>query len=104
MALATYGLESLIGLAGTGIAAFVLILIGNSTAGGTSGQEYLPGVFRQIGQALPSGAFVRFVRNSVYFGGNHTGATLLVIGLWAVGGLALVLVAGPLRARPEALA
>jgi len=93
VALATYGLEVVFGLPGTGIAAFVLILIGNSTAGGASGQEFLPNVFRQIGQALPSGAFVRFVRNSVYFGGNHTGGALLVMAAWAVGGLALVLAA-----------
>jgi len=97
--LTTYGLESVFGLAGTGIAAFVLVLIGNSTAGGGSNQEFLPNVFRQIGQALPNGAMVRFVRNTVYFDGNHTSGTLAVIALWSVSGLALVLVAAPVRAR-----
>jgi len=96
--LVTYGLEAVLGFAGTGIAAFVLILIGNSTAGGGSNQEFLPNVFRQIGQALPSGAFVRFVRNTVYFDGNHTRGALLVIAAWAAAGLALVFVADPLRA------
>ena len=94
VALTTYGLEALLGLAGTGIAAFVLILIGNSTAGGASNQEFLPDVFRQVAQALPNGAAVRFVRNTVYFNGNDTSGALIVIALWAVGGLALVLVAG----------
>ena len=89
-ALTTYGLESLFGFAGTGLAAFVLILIGNASAGGGSNQEFLPGGFRQIGQALPGGAFVRVVRNTVYFQGYHTAVALLVIGLWAVGGLGLV--------------
>ncbi|MGD0273995.1 MAG: hypothetical protein ABSB96_09745 [Gaiellaceae bacterium] len=97
--LITYGLESLLGFAGTGLAAFILVLIGNATAGGASNQEFLPNGFRQIGQALPNGAFVRFIRNTVYFDGNHTGVALLVIALWALGGLALVLAADPLRAR-----
>jgi len=97
-ALTTYGLESVLGFAGTGLAAFTLVLIGNATAGGGSNQEFLPNVFRQIGQALPNGATVRFIRNTVYFGGNHTHLALLVVVLWTLGGLALVLIAEPLRA------
>jgi hypothetical protein len=96
--LASYGLECLFGLAGTGVAAFALILIGNSTAGGGSNQEFLPGVFRQIGQSLPNGAVVRAIRNTIYFQGNHTRLALVVIGIWALGGLVLVLVASPVRA------
>ncbi|MGA9761111.1 MAG: hypothetical protein WBQ14_01650 [Gaiellaceae bacterium] len=91
IALTTYGLEALFGLAGTGIAAFVLILVGNSTAGGASSPEFLPDVFRQLAGVLPNGAAVNFVRNTVYFGGNNTAGALLVIALWALGGLALVL-------------
>jgi len=91
IALTTYGLETFSGLAGTGIAAFVLILVGNSTAGGASSQEFLPDVFRQVAQVLPNGAAVTFVRNTVYFNGNRTGEALVVIALWAIGGLALVL-------------
>ncbi len=96
--LVTYGLELVFGLAGTGISALVLILVGHSAAGGASNQEFLPGFFRQIGQALPNGAFVRFLRNSVYFDGNHTCAALAVIAVWAAAGLALVLLASPVRA------
>jgi MFS family permease len=96
-ALTTYGLEAVLGFAGTGLAAFTLVLIGNATAGGGSNQEFLPNVFRQVGQALPNGATVRFIRNTVYFNGNHTHIALLVVALWALGGLALVLVAEPLK-------
>ena len=99
VALTTFGLETLLGLAGTGIAAFVLILVGNSTAGGASSQEFLPDVFRQVAQVLPNGAAVSFVRNTVYFSGNDTNGALVVIALWAACGLALVLVAVPLRSR-----
>lgn len=97
IALTTYGLETLLGLAGTGLAAFVLILVGNSTAGGASSQEFLPDVFRQVARVLPNGAAVNFVRNTVYFNGNNTREALAVIALWALGGLVLVLVAEPLR-------
>lgn len=92
IALTTYGLETLFGLAGTGISAFVLILVGNSTAGGASSPEFLPDVFRQVARVLPNGAAVNFVRNTVYFQGYDTSEALLVIALWALGGLALVLV------------
>ncbi|MGD0167710.1 MAG: hypothetical protein ABSC51_10575 [Gaiellaceae bacterium] len=97
--LTTYGLEFFLGLAGTGVAAFVLVLIGNSTSGGGSNQEFLPNVFRQIGQALPNGAFVRFVRNTVYFNGNHTFVAVLVMAAWALAGLALVFAGSALSAR-----
>jgi hypothetical protein len=96
-ALTTYGLEAVLGFAGTGLAALTLVLIGNATAGGGSNQEFLPNVFRQIGQALPNGATVRFIRNTVYFDGQHTYGALLVVALWALGGLALVLAAAPLK-------
>lgn len=99
VALTTFGLEALFGLAGTGIAAFVLILVGNSTAGGASSQEFLPDVFRQVARVLPNGAAVNFVRNTVYFDGANTGGAVFVIALWAVGGLALVLAAAPVRSR-----
>jgi hypothetical protein len=104
VALTTFGLEALFGLAGTGIAAFVLILVGNSTAGGASSQEFLPDVFRQVARVLPNGAAVNFVRNTVYFDGANTGGAVFVIALWAVGGLALVLAAAPVRSwlgRPQ---
>jgi hypothetical protein len=90
--LASYGLECLFGLAGTGLSAFVLILVGNSTAGGGSNQEFLPGFFRQIGQSLPNAAAVRAIRNTIYFQSNHIRLALVVVGLWVAGGLALMLV------------
>jgi len=101
IALTTFGLETIFGLAGTGIAAFVLILVGNSTAGGASSPEFLPDVFRQVAPVLPNGAAVSFVRNTVYFNGNATRGALVVIALWAIAGLALLLFAEPLRARLE---
>lgn len=91
--LVTYGLSCLLKYAGLALAGLLLILVGNSTAGGSINQEFLPSFFRDIGQALPNGAFIRSVRNTVYFDGANTHRAMLVVALWAVGGLALVLVA-----------
>jgi hypothetical protein len=91
--LATYGLSCVFKYAGLALAGLLLILVGNSTAGGSINQEFLPSFFRSIGQSLPNGAFIRSVRNTVYFDGANTHRAILVVALWAVGGLVLVLLA-----------
>ena len=91
--LVTYGLSRVLSYAGLALAGLLLILVGNSTAGGSINQEFLPDFFRNIGQALPNGAFIRSVRNTVYFDGANTHRAMLVVALWALGGLALVLAA-----------
>jgi hypothetical protein len=96
--LVTWGLARLLGFAGLALAGLGLILVGNSTGGGSVSQEFLPNSFRWLGQAFPNGAFIRTVRDTVYFGGHNTTQSLLVLCAWAVGGLALVLVADPVRA------
>jgi hypothetical protein len=75
-----------------------LLLVGNSTGGGSVNQEFLPDSFRWLGQALPNGAFIRTVRDTVYFNGHNTGQSLMVVSLWALGGLLLILAADPVRA------
>ena len=89
--LVTWGLASVLKYAGLALAGLLLILVGNSTAGGSINQEFLPDFFRNIGQALPNGAFIRSVRNTVYFDGANTHRAMLVVALWALGGLALIL-------------
>ena len=92
-ALVTYGLCRLLSYVGLGLAAFLLILVGNSTAGGSINQEFLPDFFRSIGQVLPNGPFIRSVRNTVYFDGANTHRAIFVVALWALGGLLLALIA-----------
>jgi len=97
-ALVTFGLAKLMGYAGLALAGLVLILVGNSTGGGSVNQEFLPDSFRWLGQALPNGAFIRTVRDTVYFHGHNTGQSLMVVSVWALGGLLLILAADPVRA------
>lgn len=89
--LVTYGLACVLKYAGLALAGLLLILVGNSTGGGSINQEFLPDFFRSLGQVMPNGAFIRSVRNTVYFDGANTHRAMLVVGLWALGGLALVL-------------
>jgi len=97
-ALVTYGLSAVMSWAGAALAGLILILLGNSTGGGSLNQEFLPNTFRDLGQVFPNGAFIRTVRDTVYFHGHNTGQSLMVVALWAIGGLVLVLVADPARA------
>ena len=97
-ALVTFGLAKLMSYLGLALAGLILILLGNSTGGGSINQEFLPNVFRDFGQVFPNGAFIRTVRDTVYFHGHNTGQSLMVVALWAVGGLVLILVADPVRA------
>lgn len=102
--LATYGLACLLRYAGLALAGVLIILVGNSTGGGSIDQEFLPNGFRDFGQVLPNGPFIRTVRDTVYFHGHNIGQALMVVALWAIGGLVLVLVSDPLRAlvaRPK---
>jgi hypothetical protein len=102
--LVTFGLSRLLGYAGTVLAGLALILVGNSTGGGSINQEFLPNVFRDFGQVLPNGAFIRSVRDTVYFSANNIGQSTIVVALWTVGGLVLALAADPVRAlvaRPK---
>jgi hypothetical protein len=96
--LVTWGLAAVAKYAGLALSGLLLILVGNSTGGGSINQEFLPDVFRSIGQVLPNGPFIRSVRNTIYFGGANTHRAILVIALWALGGLALVLAAEKLPA------
>jgi ABC-type sugar transport system permease subunit len=95
--LVAYGLSSMFGYGGAALAGLLLILIGNSTGGGSMNQEFLPDGFRTFGQVLPNGAYIRSVRNTVYFHAHHIGQSTIVVALWAIGGLVLLLAAEPVR-------
>jgi hypothetical protein len=80
-------LQAIFGLAGTGIAAFVFLFVGNAMSGGTIPWSFLPDGFRQISPWLPNMAIVRLTRGAVYFDSQGIGHPLLVLGIW--GGCAL---------------
>jgi hypothetical protein len=93
VAAAAHGLAHLGGPAGIAIAAFTLVLVGLSSSGGAVGYQFEPGFYGALSQWLPPGAAVTAVRNVVYFDWSATSGPLVVLGAWALGGLALGLLA-----------
>lgn len=72
------GLGQLLDDPGIGLAAVLLVLVGNPLSGLATGPEMLPPPWGTIGQLLPPGATGTLMRNVAFFGG-HGAATPTVI-------------------------
>ncbi|MFF8012130.1 ABC transporter permease [Streptomyces sp. NPDC007929] len=96
---AVAGLAALIGPAGTGLGAAVVMLIGNPFSGATSAPQMLPEPAGAIGQWLPPGAGTTLLRSVSYFDGAAATGPALTLVWWAALGLGAVLLGNSLRAR-----
>ncbi|MCK8436934.1 ABC transporter permease [Streptomyces sp. D2-8] len=96
---AVAGLAALVGPAGTGIGAAVVMLLGNPFSGATSAPQMLPEPAGAIGQWLPPGAGTTLLRSVSYFDGAAATGPALTLAWWAVLGLGAVLLGSSLRAR-----
>lgn len=94
------GLAALIGPAGIGVGALLMVLVGNPFSGVTSAPELLPRPVGAIGQWLPPGAGGSLLRSVAFFDGRAAGGAALTLALWAVLGLTAVIIGG--RRRPPA--
>jgi hypothetical protein len=63
----TLALQGLLGMLGTGVAILIFVVLGNPSAGGAYAGELLPGLWRVLGQLIPTGAATTAIRNVVYF-------------------------------------
>ncbi|MFF8838075.1 ABC transporter permease [Streptomyces sp. NPDC015130] len=81
------GLAALIGKPGFGLAALLMILIGNPFSGVSSAPELLPSAVGSFGQLLPPGAGGSALRSVAFFDGATAAGPLLVLAAWAVAGL-----------------
>ena len=70
------GLSALIGPAGIGIAAVLLVFVGNPWSGTSSAPELLPEAAGFIGQLLPPGAGGQLLRSTAFFDGAGAGEHL----------------------------
>ncbi|MGK5695596.1 ABC transporter permease [Streptomyces sp. URMC 128] len=96
---AVAGLAALVGPAGTGIGAALVMLLGNPFSGATSAPQMLPEPAGAIGQWLPPGAGTTLLRSVSYFDGAAATGPALTLTWWAALGLGAVLLGGSLRAR-----
>ena len=74
----------LFGAAGTLVVVVLFVIFGAPASGGTVPSPFLPDFWRTFGPYLPAGAGTTLVRNTVYFGGNAIGRSLVVLAgyLW----------------------
>ncbi|WP_055697238.1 hypothetical protein [Streptomyces silaceus] len=96
---AVAGLAALLGPAGIGVGALLMVLLGNPFSGVTSAPQLLPEPVGFLGQLLPPGAGGSLLRSVSFFDGAGAGGPALTLGVWAVAGLAAVLL-GARRGRP----
>ncbi|HET9093471.1 MAG TPA: hypothetical protein VFN36_00170 [Solirubrobacteraceae bacterium] len=99
----TIALETLLGVAGIGLAILLYVVLGNPSAGGAYQDPLLPGFWRAIGNALPNGAGVDTIRRIVYFGSHGIAGHLILIGAYCLAATAVTLLATRHRspARPR---
>lgn len=90
----TSGLQGFFGFVGTGIALLAFLVASIPSAGGAIVFEALPTAWRIVGPFLPAGAGTTLVRNTMYFGSHHLNMSLVVLGVYAVIGVVLTLLAG----------
>ncbi|MEU1469015.1 ABC transporter permease [Streptomyces sp. NPDC005761] len=96
---AVAGLAALIGPAGVGLGALLMVVVGNPFSGVASAPELLPRPIGAIGQWLPPGAGGSLLRSVAFFDGRAAGGAGLTLALWAALGLAAVIIGG--RRRPR---
>jgi hypothetical protein len=84
------GLIALIGPAGLGVGALLMIFTGNPFSGVTSAPQLLPAPVGLIGQWLPPGAAANLLRSTAYFNGNGASGHLAVLIIWSVLGIAAI--------------
>jgi uncharacterized membrane-anchored protein len=92
MSSTTAGLVALIGPAGLGLSAALLVFVGNPFSAVTSAPEMLPDAVNDIGQWLPPGAGANLLRSTAFFNGHGAVPHLIVLILWALGGVAAIVV------------
>jgi hypothetical protein len=98
---AVAGLAALLGRAGAGIMAAVVMLVGNPFSGAASAPQMLPEPVGTIGQWLPPGAGASLLRSVSFFDGAAATGPALTLTWWAALGLGAVLLGNALQKAPR---
>lgn len=104
VSLTVLGAEALLGFAGIGLGALVMMLFGNALSGAQSAPEMLPRGWSAVGQWLPPGATAQLLRSVAFFDGNGGWPHVVVLLCWLAFGLLLLVVAGARARRRAAVA
>ena len=96
------GLAALLGTAGIGIGALLMLLVANPLSGLPNGPEWLPQPWGDVGQMMPVGAAGSLVRSVAFFDGGGATTPTAALAAWILGGVLLGLLGGLRRPRTEA--
>jgi len=89
----------LLGAAGIGLAALVVVLLDLVSSGGPVGSQLLPDFYRAVAPWMPAGPLYGALRGALYFDGAGVGGPLVVLFGWLAAGLVLVLLGQLLAGR-----
>ncbi|WP_344127837.1 hypothetical protein, partial [Luedemannella flava] len=92
---AVAGLAAVLGRPGVALGALLVFVLANPISGVAAAPELLPAPWGAIGQLFPPGAGASLLRSASFFDGAASGTPLLVLGCWAVAGLALLAIGRP---------
>ncbi|ROS77146.1 hypothetical protein [Cellulomonas sp. PhB143] len=81
------GAVALLGTAGIGVGAVLMMLVANPLSGATVPPEFLPWHWGAIGQWFPPGAGATLLRDESYFPSAPAGLAWLALGLWTAAGV-----------------
>jgi hypothetical protein len=94
------GFVAVFGLPGIGVAAVLMVLIGNPWSGLATAPELLPRPIGDIGQLFPPAAGGQALRDTAFFDGAALGGHLAVLFVWIAIGLSLIAVGARRQTRP----
>jgi hypothetical protein len=100
---AVAGLAALVGPAGIGVVAFLVMFLGNPFSGAATAPQLLPDPVGTIGQWLPPGASASLLRSVSFFDGATATGPVLTLTWWAALGLGAVILGNALKARAKGL-
>jgi len=86
------GLARLMGAAGVGVGALLLVIVGNPLSGIATSPRLLPGPWGEVGQWLPTGAGGTLLRTAAYFPAASVAFPVWVLVGWAMLGAGAVLI------------
>lgn len=93
----TLALMSALGLIGIGVSILIFVVLGNPSSGGPFESVLLPGLWRETGPAIPTGAVTTAIRDIAYFPDASIAGPVLVMLAWLVVGVVAALALGRRR-------
>jgi hypothetical protein len=84
------GSGRLLGAAGIGLAALIVILLDLVSSGGPLGSQFLPDAYRWLAPGMPVNQLYSALRGALFFDGAGLAVPVAVLSAWLAGGLILM--------------